>query len=499
MTPDDIQPGDDASPGELLGDGAVTRTRPTRSSTAWDDDCVDLVDDARALGRQRARPRPRWRGRASPMGSAEDDLAARLLAGSFTSADGTTGRRRPSRTSSPSSTSCGDGEANPIVAAIAESLAADGSLTEEQAAVPRQGVIDEIGADRMGELFATGGFDDLGAEAQDEVTGALLQAAGGLRRAAERVRLSDRSRPAPGGSAAIRSAAADGAHRGGRGGRGLLVALLVVRPWSDDEPDAASTPRPPPPRPRRPPRAAVDGEPGAAGVGDPYYPGLGNGGFDVEHYTLDLTWLADQGALEGVATIEATATQDLSRFDLDLAGLEVRSVTVDGEAAEVSPRRIASSSSTRPRTSPRAPTSRRSSPTAGKPDADPRGHRHLRSRLADRRTGGLRGVGAVGRADVLPGERPPDRQGHLHDPRHRAGGPDGGRQRAARRRERHRARHPLLDLRGHRPDGQLPRADRHRRLRAGRRREGGRRHDPPRLPPVAGSTTPPRPPRARRT
>ena len=29
----------------------------------------------------------------------------------------------------------------------------------------------------MGELFASGGFDDLGAEAQDEVTAALLQAA----------------------------------------------------------------------------------------------------------------------------------------------------------------------------------------------------------------------------------------------------------------------------------------------------------------------------------
>ena len=61
--------------------------------------------------------------------------------------------------------------------AIAESLAADGSLTEEQAQCLAEGVVDEIGEDRMGELFATGAFDDLGAEAQDEVTGALLQAA----------------------------------------------------------------------------------------------------------------------------------------------------------------------------------------------------------------------------------------------------------------------------------------------------------------------------------
>ena len=244
-------------------------------------------------------------------------------------------------------------------------------------------------------------------------------------------------------------------------------------------------PRPPPPRPRRPPPTAVDGEPGAAGVGDPYYPGLGNGGFDVEHYTLDLTWLADQGALEGVATIEATATQDLSRFDLDLAGLEVRSVTVDGQGADVSheDRELV--------IDPAEDIAEGADFTTvvtygGTPDADPRGHGHLRSRLADRRAGGLRGVGAVGGADVLPGERPPDRQGHLHDPGHRAGGPDRRRQRVARGGERHRARDALLDLRGHRPDGQLPRADRHRRLRARRRRDGGRRPDPPCLPPVTG-------------
>jgi aminopeptidase N len=77
------------------------------------------------------------------------------------------------------------------------------------------------------------------------------------------------------------------------------------------------------------------GEPGASGVGDPYFPGLGNGGYDVDHYTLELRWLPEDGSLDGTTTIEATATQDLSTFDLDLAGLDVTSVTVDGEAAEV--------------------------------------------------------------------------------------------------------------------------------------------------------------------
>ena len=77
------------------------------------------------------------------------------------------------------------------------------------------------------------------------------------------------------------------------------------------------------------------GLPGAEGVGDPYYPSLGNGGYDVEHYDLDLTWRADEGILDGVTTVTATATQDLSRFNLDLAGMDVRAVTVEGQAARV--------------------------------------------------------------------------------------------------------------------------------------------------------------------
>jgi aminopeptidase N len=80
---------------------------------------------------------------------------------------------------------------------------------------------------------------------------------------------------------------------------------------------------------------ALVGTPGEPGVGDPYFAGLGNTGYDVDHYALDLTWRADEGVLEGIVTVEATATQDLSRFNLDLAGLEVADVTVDGEPAAV--------------------------------------------------------------------------------------------------------------------------------------------------------------------
>jgi aminopeptidase N len=73
--------------------------------------------------------------------------------------------------------------------------------------------------------------------------------------------------------------------------------------------------------------------PGAAGVGDPYFPLEGNGGYDVQHYDLALSYDPAGHALSGTAAITATATQNLSRFDLDLSGLTVRSVTVNRSAA----------------------------------------------------------------------------------------------------------------------------------------------------------------------
>ena len=73
---------------------------------------------------------------------------------------------------------------------------------------------------------------------------------------------------------------------------------------------------------------------GAAGIGDPYYPGLGNGGYDVSRYILDLDWDPQDARLEGRATIEATATLDLASFNLDLLGMEVSAVTVDGADAD---------------------------------------------------------------------------------------------------------------------------------------------------------------------
>ena len=79
--------------------------------------------------------------------------------------------------------------------------------------------------------------------------------------------------------------------------------------------------------------SGVRGAPGAAGLRDPYFPRLGNGGYDVRHYALSLAYDPGSGRLDGTAEITARATQDLSAFNLDLAGLRVARATVDGASA----------------------------------------------------------------------------------------------------------------------------------------------------------------------
>jgi aminopeptidase N len=108
----------------------------------------------------------------------------------------------------------------------------------------------------------------------------------------------------------------------------VLVALAMVAAACTDDEDArpaedkgSGTPGPPTSAPA----------PGPATAGDPYFPELGNAGYDVDHYTLDLEYDPATDVLAGTATIDAEATAALSSFHLDLAGMEVESVSVDGE------------------------------------------------------------------------------------------------------------------------------------------------------------------------
>nr|WP_245736605.1 M1 family metallopeptidase [Micromonospora pattaloongensis] len=87
-------------------------------------------------------------------------------------------------------------------------------------------------------------------------------------------------------------------------------------------------------RPEPQPEPTRDFRPGASGVGDPYFPSYGNGGYDVAGYALKLRYDPADDRLSGTATITATATQDLSRFNLDLVGMTVSGVTVNGAPAD---------------------------------------------------------------------------------------------------------------------------------------------------------------------
>jgi aminopeptidase N len=95
----------------------------------------------------------------------------------------------------------------------------------------------------------------------------------------------------------------------------LVVALLLVTLTPAPASSQSAKPRP-----------------GSPGIGDPYFPDDGNGGYRVSHYGVQLRWFPGSGRLEGRAVITARTTQALSRFDLDLQ-LPAQAVTVAGRPA----------------------------------------------------------------------------------------------------------------------------------------------------------------------
>jgi aminopeptidase N len=73
---------------------------------------------------------------------------------------------------------------------------------------------------------------------------------------------------------------------------------------------------------------------GADRSADSYLPQHGNGGYRVRHYDLDLDYRIAANRLSGRAVLSAVATQALSRFSLDLAGLRIQRVLVNGVPAK---------------------------------------------------------------------------------------------------------------------------------------------------------------------
>ena len=79
--------------------------------------------------------------------------------------------------------------------------------------------------------------------------------------------------------------------------------------------------------------ALAFGVPGSASLNDPLYPWMGNGGYDAQHYTIDLRVPSDFKTIKGVSVMTAIASDDLSSFNLDLGSLDVQFVLVDGVRA----------------------------------------------------------------------------------------------------------------------------------------------------------------------
>lgn len=69
---------------------------------------------------------------------------------------------------------------------------------------------------------------------------------------------------------------------------------------------------------------------------EPFFPRSGNRGYNVTHYDVSLGYQPRSGELTARDVVEARATGGLSRFSLDLDGLKVTSVSVDGEPAAYS-------------------------------------------------------------------------------------------------------------------------------------------------------------------
>lgn len=117
------------------------------------------------------------------------------------------------------------------------------------------------------------------------------------------------------------------------------LAVACVPPTPSATPAVTSAPPADPTATRDVPTVVVEtpapsANQGADNAGDPYYPQMGNGGYDVQHYTIDLAVDMDDYSIAGSTTIDAQATQDLGAFNLDFLGLEVSEILVNDTPAE---------------------------------------------------------------------------------------------------------------------------------------------------------------------
>lgn len=105
----------------------------------------------------------------------------------------------------------------------------------------------------------------------------------------------------------------------------LLMACSPALQATNTPPALISSPIPPTP---------ANPSPGSYGLGDSYYPHLGNGGYDVQSYFIDLEVDMDINSISGSTIIIAQATQDLNQLNLDFIGLEISEILVNGQVIQ---------------------------------------------------------------------------------------------------------------------------------------------------------------------
>lgn len=108
----------------------------------------------------------------------------------------------------------------------------------------------------------------------------------------------------------------------------VLVAACTTSPSTTEQPAVVSEPTTSAPVTTST-TLEVTGVDAAAGLGDRMFPSLGNAGYDVVAYDIDLTLDGSLTDLAGEVTIEAVAEFALRSFTVDFVGFTVSSVSVN--------------------------------------------------------------------------------------------------------------------------------------------------------------------------
>jgi len=177
ITPEDL--GGDESPGQLLGEGAITEEQADAIYTGWED-CVDL-NAAFAESFQKEYEADDATGECFRTGLAEGDLMRAYMIASFTSGEELDSTQPPLKDivaliGTCTATDTG-GSATVLVDSIAQSLTANGAITAEEAQCLAQSIVDTVGADQLLQGAADGDLANASPEVQQAVVAAITTAA----------------------------------------------------------------------------------------------------------------------------------------------------------------------------------------------------------------------------------------------------------------------------------------------------------------------------------